>query len=813
MVRPAPEIAPLALTSQQLHHRCEPGQFQFETTQELAGLTELIGQTRAMDAVRFGAGVQHDGYNMFVLGSAGMGKRSLVKAFLEKKAGGENEPSDWCYLNNFTQPHKPHAVRLPCGRGAELSRQMARWVDYLRAAIPALFESDDYRAKVGVIEETFSKQQERVFKELGEDAEKQNIVLLRTPGGFAFAPTRNQEVLAPDDYNKLDEEEKKRISTAIAELQQRLEKILNQIPQGMKERSEQVAQLNGETTRATVQHVMEDLHRAFDDLSLIQKYLDAVQHDIIEHADDFRHPEETTKVSGLTLTARESFHRYQVNLLVTNGKQAGAALVSEDNPTYSNLVGRVEHIAQLGALVTDFTLIQPGALHRANGGYLLLDVRKVLLQPFAWDALKRALQSREIRIESLGQMFSLVSTVSLEPEPIPLSVKIVLFGDRLMYYLLQQYDPDFSELFKVAADFEDRIERTPETHLLYARLIGTLATKDKLLAFDRSAVARVIEYSARLVGDAQRLSIHMRSVADLLQEADYWAREAAQGVVTAGHVQQAIDTQIHRQDRVRGQLHESILRGTQLIDTQGSVAGQINGLSVLALGDFAFAQPIRITATTRFGEGEMVNIEREVKLSGAIHSKGVLILSAYLAAHYARNQPLALSASLVFEQSYGPIDGDSASLAELCVLLSNLANAPVKQSLAVTGSVNQLGQVQAIGGVNEKIEGFFDICAARGLSGEQGVLIPGANVKHLMLRCDVVSAAEAGQFHIYAVDHADQAMALLTGVAAGEAGADGSYPAGTINQRVAARVLELSELRKRFARQPDTRAQSDKEPV
>lgn len=813
MARPAPETAPLALTSQQLHHRCEPGQFQFETTQELAGLTELIGQTRAMDAVRFGAGVQHDGYNMFVLGPAGMGKRSLVKAFLEKKAGGENEPSDWCYLNNFTQPHKPHAVRLPCGRGAELSRQMARLVDYLRAAIPALFESDDYRAKVGVIEETFSKQQERVFKELGEDAEKQNIVLLRTPGGFAFAPTRNQEVLAPDDYNKLDEEEKKRISTAIAELQQRLEKILNQIPQWMKERSEQVAQLNRETTRATVQHVMEDLHRAFDDLSLIQKYLDAVQHDIIEHADDFRHPEETTKVSGLTLTARESFHRYQVNLLVTNGKQAGAALVSEDNPTYSNLVGRVEHIAQLGALVTDFTLIQPGALHRANGGYLLLDVRKVLLQPFAWDALKRALQSREIRIESLGQMFSLVSTVSLEPEPIPLSVKIVLFGDRLMYYLLQQYDPDFSELFKVAADFEDRIERTPETHLLYARLIGTLAIKDKLLAFDRSAVARVIEYSARLVGDAQRLSIHMRSVADLLQEADYWAREAAQGVVTAGHVQQAIDTQIHRQDRVRGQLHESILRGTQLIDTQGSVAGQINGLSVLALGDFAFAQPIRITATTRFGEGEMVNIEREVKLSGAIHSKGVLILSAYLAAHYARNQPLALSASLVFEQSYGPIDGDSASLAELCVLLSNLANVPVKQSLAVTGSINQLGQVQAIGGVNEKIEGFFDICAARGLSGEQGVLIPGANVKHLMLRRDVVSAAEAGQFHIYAVDHADQAMALLTGVAAGEAGADGSYPAGTINQRVAARVLELSELRKRFARQPDKRAQSDKEPV
>ncbi|MDO8449659.1 MAG: ATP-binding protein [Rhodoferax sp.] len=809
MSEPLLMLPPLA--PQQLHHTCDPEQFGFETTAELEGLTELIGQLRAMDAVRFGAGIRHDGYNVYVLGPSGMGKRSMVSQFLAKRAVNEQEQADWCYLNNFTQPHKPQAVRLPSGRGAELRHQMEQLVDYLRTAIPALFESDDYRAKTGAIEDEFNKQQEKVFAELGDDAAKQQIVLLRTPGGFAFAPTRNREVIPPDEYAKLPEEERQRIATAIADLQARLEKIMSHIPQWWKERSERVKQLNRETTLSTVKHAMDELRARFSDLPAIQTYLDVVQQDMVEHADDFRKQEESTTVSGLTIVTRESFHRYQVNVLVTSGEQAGAPIVSEDNPTYSNLIGRVEHIAQLGALVTDFTLIKPGALHRANGGYLLLDVRKVLTQPFAWDALKRALQSREIRIESLGQMYSLVSTVSLEPEPIPLEVKIILFGDRLFYYLLQQYDPDFGELFKVAADFEDRIERNADTHLLYARLIATLAAKEKLLPFDRSAVARVIEYSARLVGDAQRLSTHMRSVADLLQESDYWAREASLQAVTASNVQQAIDTQIHRQDRLRNQLQEAILRGTLLIDTQGAVAGQINGLSVIDLGNFAFAQPTRITATSRLGAGEMVNIEREVKLSGAIHSKGVLILSSLLAARYARNQPLALSASLVFEQSYGLVEGDSASMAELCVLLSNLANAPVFQSLAITGSVNQLGQAQAIGAVNEKIEGFFDICAARGLTGEQGVLIPAANVKHLMLRRDVVAAAQAGQFRIYAVDNVDQAIALLTGVPAGEADASGQYPADSINHRVAARVAELSALRKAFARLPEETLQTKKE--
>ncbi|HUW51250.1 MAG TPA: AAA family ATPase [Sulfuricella sp.] len=795
-----------------LHYPCDPEQFGFQTTADLEDLTEIIGQMRAMDAVRFGAGIRHEGYNLFVLGPSGMGKRSMVSQFLEKKAESEREPDDWCYLNSFAQPHKPKALRLPTGRGEELRLHMEQMVDYLRTAIPALFESDEYRVKIGAIQEEFSKRREGLLKELGDDAEKQEIILLRTPEGYAFAPTRNHEVIPPDEYEKLPEEERTRVETAIAGLQERLEKILRHMPQWRRERSERIKQLDREMMLSSVEHLMNELRVIYADLPEVLKYFDVVQQDMIEHVDDFRKQEESTTVSGMTITTQQTFHRYKVNVLVTNGKRPGAPIISEDNPTYSNLIGRVEHIAQFGALVTDFTLIKPGALHRANGGYLLLDVRKVLMQPFAWEGLKRALQSREIHIESLGQMFSLVSTVSLDPEPIPLDAKIVMFGDRLFYYLLQEYDPDFGELFKVAADFEGRIERNADTHLLYARLIATLTRKEGLHPFDRSAVARVIEHGARLVGDAERLSTHMRSVVDLLREADYWAREAGREVVDATNVQQAIDAQIRRQDRLRSRLHEEILRGNMMIATQGAVAGQVNGLSVIELGNFAFALPTRITATSRLGEGELVNIEREVKLSGAIHSKGVLILSSFLAARYARNQPLALSASLVFEQSYGFIEGDSASMAELCALLSNLADVPIKQSLAMTGSVNQFGQAQAIGAVNEKIEGFFDICVARGLTGEQGVLIPAANVKHLMLRRDVVAAAEAGKFRIYAMENVDQAIATLTGMPAGEVGADGAYPAGSVNHLVAARLAELTEIGKSFARQPEKKPRAKKKP-
>ena len=794
---------PLPLQPQQLHHPCDSGQFGFQTTADLEDLTEIIGQMRAMDAIRFGTGIRHDGYNLFVLGPSGIGKNSIVRHFLEKKAEGEHKPDDWCYINNFKLPHKPKVLRLPSGRGEELRQRMEQLVDYLRSAVPALFEGDEYRAKASALQEEFSKRQEDTIKELSDDAEKQQIALLRTPEGFAFAPVRDHEVIPPDEYEQLPEEERQRVEAAIVELQARLEKIMRQMPQWRRERHERIKQLERETILSVVDHMVTEIKEAYADLPEVLTYLDLVQKDMVDNGDAFRKQEETTTFGGMTMVAHQSFHHYKVNVLVSNGKKPGAPIISEDGPTYSNLVGRVEHIAQMGALVTDFTLIKPGALHLANGGYLLLDIRKVLVQPFAWEGLKRALQTREIRIESLGQMYSLVSTVSLEPEPIPLDTKVILFGDRMFYYLLQQYDPEFGELFKVAADFEERIERNADSHQLYARLIATQTRKEGLSPFDRGAVARVIEHSARLVEDAERLSTHMRSIVDLLHEADYCSREAGRSVVENDDVQCAIDAQIRRQDRMRDRLHEAILRDILVIDTQGEVTGQINGLSVMQLGEFAFAQPTRITANTRLGDGDVINIEREVKLSGAIHSKGVLIISSFLASRYAKNQPLAFSASLVFEQSYGMIDGDSASMAELCALLSNLANVPIKQSLAITGSVNQFGQSQAIGAVNEKIEGFFDICNARGLTGEQGVLIPAANVKHLMLRHDVVAAAKAGNFRIYAVENVDQAITLLTGLPAGEANAKGVYPEGSVNRRVAARLAELTEIRKSFAKQSE----------
>lgn len=790
----------LPLEPQRLYQACDPNQFTFETTAELADLTEIIGQARAMDAVHFGSDIRQEGYNLFVLGPPGMGKHSLVQQFLETKASKEPEPADWCYLNNFAQPHKPKVLKLPSGRGEELRAHMEQLVDYLRSAIPAQFESEEYRNRVGAIQREYNELQEREIRELGEEAEKKEIVLLRTPEGFALAPSRNHEVIPPEEYDKLPQEEKDRIETAIAEMQAHLEKILSHLPQRRRERSERIKQLNRDIMLSIVEHMINELRAQYVDLPDVLDFFDAVQQDMTIHVDDFRKPDESVNITGMTIITHQTFNNYQVNVLVTNHKKPGASIVSEDNPTYSNLVGRVEHIAQFGALVTNFTLIKPGALHRANGGYLLLDVRKVLMQPFAWEGLKRALQAREIHIESLGQLYSLVSTVSLEPEPIPLDVKVVLFGDRLFYYLLQAYDPEFNELFKVAADFEETIERTTESHLLYAQLISTLTRKEGLLPYDRYAVARVIEHSARLVGDSEKLSMHMRSIADLLREADYWAREAGHDVVLASDVQQTIDAQIRRQDRIRDRLYEAILRGTLLIDTQGAVTGQVNGLSVIELGGFAFAQPTRITATSRFGKGDLINIEREVKLSGAIHSKGVLILSSFLATRYAKNQPLALSASLVFEQSYGMVEGDSASLAELCALLSNLASIPINQSLAITGSVNQLGQAQAIGAVNEKIEGFFNICAARGLTGNQGVLIPAANVKHLMLRQNVVDAVAAGQFHVYAVENVDQVITLLTGLPAGEADANGEYPEGTINYHVMTRLTELTKISKSFMR-------------
>src|SRR5271166_2682013 len=610
---------------------------------------------------------------------------------------------------------------------------------------------------------------------------------------LALAPRRDGKVLTPEMFEGLPEAERERIQRDLEEMQGELEAVMQKVPQWEREHRNAVRELNRNTTGAAIALMMDELRAGYCELPDVVQHLDAVEQDIKENADDFLTPAQPPQgmptPSPVEEAATEArFHPYQVNVILDNSGLHGAPVIYEDNPTHQTLVGRVEHIARFGTLVTDFNLLTPGALHRANGGYLLLDAQRLLAGNFGWASLKRALNAGEIRIETLEQLLSMASTVSLQPESIPLDVKIILLGPPLIYYLLSSADDDFKELFKIAADFDDRVERTPDTTLLYARFIAGVVRREKLLPFDRGAVARVIERAARLVGDSDRLSAGLREIVDLLQEANQLAADAGKDAVTTAEVQRAIDAQFRRGDRIYRRLQEEIGRKTIRIETDGEQVGQVNGLSVITLGALSFGNPSRITAQIRLGRGEVLDIEREVELGGPLHSKGVLILGGFLGGRFGRTRPLALNASLVFEQSYGGVEGDSASAAELFALLSALADAPINQSLAVTGSVDQHGRIQAIGGVNEKIEGFFDACRITGFTGRQGVIIPASNVKHLMLRQDVVTAATEGQFAIFPIDAVDQGLELLTGVPAGIPDTDGIYPAGSLNQRIAARL-------------------------
>jgi lon-related putative ATP-dependent protease len=742
-----------------LYRPCDPTELPFERADELEDLLEPIGQDRAVEAVQFAVAMRPKGYNVYTLGASGTGKHTLVRDLLRRNAEGAPTPSDWCYVNNFADPQKPRRLELPPGRGNE----------------------------------QFKARNEQGFGELQRRAEPKGITMLRTPMGLALAPRRDGKVLTPELFEALPEAERERIQRDLDEVQGELEAVMKQVPQWEREHREALRELNRNTTGAAIALMMDELRAGYCDFLDVIQHLDAVEHDIKENTDDFLAPTQPsqgppvpTPVEGAVTEAR--FRRYQVNVIVDNGNQHGAPVIYEDNPTHQTLVGRVEYMARFGALVTDFNLLSPGALHRANGGYLMLDAQRLLSGNLGWASLKRALNAGEIRIETLEQLLSMASTISLQPEPIPLDVKIVLLGPPTLYYLLSSVDDDFKELFKVAADFDDRIERTPKTTLLYARFIAGVVRRDKLLPFDRGAVARVIERAARLVGDADQLSAGLREIVDLLQEAHQLATGAGQTAVTAADVQSAIDAQFRRGDRIYRRLQEEIGRKTIRVETDGDQIGQVNGLSVMTLGGLSFGNPTRITARVRLGRGEVVDIEREVELGGPLHSKGVLILSGFLGGRFGGTRPLSLNASLVFEQSYAGVDGDSASAAELFALLSALAEVPISQSFAVTGSVDQLGRIQAIGGVNEKIEGFFDACQTTGFTGRQGVIIPASNVKHLMLRQDVVSAATQERFRIVPIETVDQGMALLTGIPAGEPDAEGNYPAGTINRRISARL-------------------------
>ena len=791
------EINPL--DPQLLFRGCDTSLLEFQTTDELSATTEIVDQARAIDAIRFGVDIKQPGYNLFVMGEPGSGRHSAARRMLETKAAAEQAPSDWCYVNNFTESNMPRLLRLPAGRGARLKKDMQQFVTELAKAITAAFESDEYRARIEAIQEEFKEKEDSALRQLGHESAEHGVALLRTPHGFIFAPVKGEETMGPDEFEKLADEEKQRIGKLIEEYGERLHKLTLQFPRWRRDMQRRIKEASRDALRLAAGHLIDELKERYIDLDNVLEFLDQAMHDIVEIGEALRETSKSDDDSNeLMVSGSISLIRYQVNLLVDNSAAKAAPVVIEDNPIFPNLVGRVDHIAHMGMLMTNFTLIKSGALHRANGGYLVLDALRVLTQPYAWEGLKRALRSAQVRIESLGQVFGLISTLPMEPEPMPLDVKVILVGERLHYYLLKEYDPEFEDLFKVAADFEDDIPRDAANTRLYANFVATLARTAGVRPFDRGAVQRIIEHGARLAGDSEKFSASTRRISALVQEADHCAGLAGRQVVAREHVESALQAQIRRAGRLRDASQEHILRDNLLISVSGAHVGQINGLAVIDLGDFMFAHPVRITATVRLGEGDVIDIEREAELGGAIHSKGVMILSAFLASRYSHNTPLSLSASLVFEQSYGPVEGDSASLGELCALLSALSGLPIKQSLAITGSVNQYGRVQPIGGVNEKIEGFFDICQARGLNGEQGVLIPESNVKHLMLREDVVAACAAGKFRIYAVSEVDQAIELLTGVPAGVPDEQGVVPEGTINYLVASQLAEMSALRQEF---------------
>ncbi len=794
---------PTPLAVEQLNRRCRPEELQFHTTAEIADCDGVVAQERAVAALELAMGISSWSHNVYVMGNPGSGRHAAVQFKLEREAARRAPPSDWCYVNRFDNPRRPRALRLPAGRAAQLKADVRELIEELRAAVPAALESETYRNRHAEIDREFEKLRQQSLEALQREAEKSEMALIQTPQGFAIVPVRRGKLLSPDEFEKLPAPERRETQKRSDALSEMLRKHVEAIPGWQRDHHRKLRELDRDATAGAVRHLIEETQAKYSDCADVLDHLSKVEADLVENAGSLFKSESTAPLlPGLEKAeSRARLDRYDVNVMVDRRSLAGAPVVYESNPTYQNLIGEIGNIAQFGMLSTDFTMIRSGALHAANGGFLILDAERLLSEPFAWDALKHALFERRMRIEPLGQRLSLINTRTLEPEPIPLEVRVVLIGTRRLYTLLCEYDIEFAELFKVAADFDDTIDRTPENLPLYARLIAGAVRREHLRPFDATAVAKLIEHGSRLAGDSHKLSIHLRSIEDALREADHFAADAAKEVVEAADVQRALDEQITRLGRVHAKVLEAIRERSLLIDCDGEAIGQVNGLSIAQVGSLLFGQPTRITAAVRIGEGEVLDIEREVRLGGAIHSKGVLILAGLIGERFGGAQPLSLYASLVFEQSYGSVEGDSASLAEACALLSAIAQVPIRQSLAVTGSINQHGTAQVIGAVNEKIEGFFDACQMRGLTGRQGVIIPADNVANLMLRDDVLQAVERGRFRIYGVRSLDEAIPLLTGLEAGIRDAQHAYAPGTLHAMVDQRLREFAQVRQQFARQ------------
>ncbi len=798
----------LELTPDELRREADTSHLKFETTRDLRLVREIIGQPRGVRAIEFGIGIQSAGFNIYALGPSGSGRTTAIKHFLEERAASADVPLDWVYVYNFEIEHQPRAIELPPGMGSQLQDDMDALIAVMRNEIPNAFQAEEFRKAMEQLEEEFSDRRGELYAEISGLATTRGFKIVRTPSGLVVAPLdENGEIMTPEVYQALPPEQHEPREEQRAELEAMLEDVMRRVHDLDREHTDSRTKLErGAVAFVLVQH-LGDLRSKYEKSEEVVVYLNQVRDDILEHVEHFRPQEEPSGEAAVMMAAAgikedDVFRRYKVNLIVDHGKSKGAPVILEDFPSYSNLVGRIEGTVQMGALQTDFMGIKAGALHRANGGYLVLRVRDVLSQPDAWEGLKRALLSRQIRIEESGLRTGLgvLTPQSIVPEPIPLDLKVVLLGNPALYYALYAGDENFPDLFKVKADFASTMLRNEESELDYAEFIAARCHEGNLPHLNPAAVGQVIEHGSRMAGDQGKLSTLFGELTDLIHEAAYWARYDDADVVEEQHVIRALEEARYRANLFEERTLENIDQRIIFIDTEGEVVGQVNALSVVGLGDYEFAQPSRITARVYMGKDGLINIEREVELSGPIHNKGVLTLRGYLGGKYAPLQQLALTASITFEQNYGGVEGDSASAAELFALLSALSGYPIKQNLAVTGSVNQLGQVQPIGGVNEKVEGFFEVCQMRGLTGDQGVIIPRANVCHLMLRPDVIEAVRMGSFHVYAIDSVDQGIELVTGIPAGERGADGDYPDGTVHHAVQKQVDSLSDAYRQWAR-------------
>ncbi len=794
------------LTTAQLRRRCDPASLGFETTAEVEPLEATVGQPRALRALEFGLEIGAAGYHVFATGAAGTGRRSTLLKLLRERAAARPAPGDWVYLFDFAAPDRPKAVSLPAGQGELLVREMSHFVEEARSRIADAFESEQYQTRRRELAEELDKRGEEALAPLREFARDRGLAVELTPAGLATIPITHGHPVSPEQFQHLPDEQRREIVAHTEEVQARLPATVSRLADIQREGRSRLAELDREVSEFAIGHLVDDLRSRFAELPGVVAWLGRLTDDVVENLDRFRAYEAEQQLpepmaASARRAAEQFFGRYQPNLLIGHPDGDGAPVVFEANPSYYNLFGRLDYETTLGAVTTDHRRIRPGALHRANGGYLVLDVAQVLTQPFVWQKLKETLRSREITIENFGAQLTLFPTETLEPEAIPLEVKVVLIGSAELYSLLYGLDEDVRKLFKVRADFDVEMPWEEEQAAQYAGFVARQVRDGDLLHFDREAVARVVEHGARLREHQGRLSARFLEIAELVAEASHWAAADGAELVGVAHVERALDERVYRSNLVEEKVREAIAEGLVMVDLEGSAPGQVNGLSIAALGDYEFGRPARITATVSVGEGELLNIDRETELSGPIHDKGFLILSGYLRERYGAGKPLALSASLVFEQSYGMVEGDSASAAELFALLSALAEAPLRQGVAITGSVNQHGRVQAIGGVNAKIEGFFATCEQAGLSGEQGVLIPAANRRHLMLRREVVDAVEAGRFHVWAIEDVDQGIELLSGLPAGARSEDGTYPEGTIHRRAEERLAAFAEARREFAQE------------